>query len=97
MVTPDDEPTFLRDLIKASRQRPIQVRWTDRDGTARQTALTSAEASRLNTLAHREGISSGEVLRRAAHIPVAKQAATGGPEAKPRSASQTGEQSGQVS
>ncbi len=77
METSDDEPTFLRDLIKASRQRPTLARWTDRDGSARQTALTPAEASRLNTIAHRLGLSPGEVLRRAAHIPVPPDARRG--------------------
>jgi hypothetical protein len=71
----DDEPAFLRNLVKASRQRPEQVRWTDRDGCARQTALTPVEAARLGVIARRERISPGEVLRRAAHVPVPKPGA----------------------
>jgi hypothetical protein len=72
METPDDEPTFLRDIIKATRQRPVQVPWTDRDGSARHTALTLPEAARLNTIARRLKVSPGEVLRQTAHIPVPK-------------------------
>lgn len=68
----DDEQGFLRDLVKASRQRIHHVAWKDRDGTARQTALTQSEAVRLNTIAHRLGISKAELLRQAAHIPVTK-------------------------
>lgn len=69
-----DEPTFLRDLVKSSRQRPHLVNWVDRDGVARHTALTPAEATRVATIAARERISKSEVLRRAAHVPVAKSA-----------------------
>lgn len=72
MTQPDDEATFLRDLVKATRQRTVQVHWRDRDGTFRITALTSAEATRLNVIAQREGVAKEEVMRRAAHIPVAK-------------------------
>jgi hypothetical protein len=72
MDLPDDDQGFLRDLVKISRQKIHHVPWTDRDGTGRQTALTQAEAGRLNTLAHRLGISKTELLRQAAHIPVAK-------------------------
>ncbi len=72
METPDDEPAFLRGLIKFSRQRPVQVPWTDRDGSARHTALTLPEATRLNAIARGLNISPGEVLRRTAHVPVAK-------------------------
>jgi hypothetical protein len=74
-----DEPTFLRDLVKASRQRPHLVNWVDRDGVARHTALTPAEAARVATIAARERVSKSEVLRRAAHIPVGKPAPRGGP------------------
>jgi len=76
METPDDEPAFLRGLIKTSRQRPAQVTWTDRDGSPRHTALTLPEAARLNAIARRLKTSPGEVLRQAAHIPVAKAAVT---------------------
>ena len=76
----DDEPTFLRDLIKATRQRPVLVRWTDRDGSDRHTALTGVQASRLNAIAHGLRISPGEVLRRAAQIPVVKPGKAPAPE-----------------
>jgi len=72
MDLPDDEQAFLRDLVKASRQKIHHVKWVDRDGTDRQTVLTPAEAGRLNAIAQRLGTSKTEVLRQAAHIPVAK-------------------------
>lgn len=72
--TPDEETIFLMGLVKASRQKAHHVKWTDRDGTERQTALSQPEVVRLNTIAGRMGISKTEVLRRAAHIPVAKPA-----------------------
>ena len=72
MDLPDDEKAFVRDLVKVSRQKIHIVKWVDRDGTARQTTLTQAEAVRLNTIASRLGTSKSEVLRQAAHIPVAK-------------------------
>lgn len=72
MDLPEDEQAFLRDLVKASRQKMHSVQWIDRDGTARHTALTQAEVVRLNTIASRLGTSKSEVLRQAAHIPVAK-------------------------
>ena len=72
MNLPDDEQTFLRDLVKASRQKIYLVKWTDRDGTERQTTLTQAEATRLNAIAQRQAISKVELMRQAAHIPVAK-------------------------
>jgi len=74
MDLPDDEQLFLRDLVKASRQRIHSVKWVDRDGTDRQTVLSQAEAVRLNTIASRLKISKSELLRQAAHIPVAKPA-----------------------
>ncbi|HZZ18993.1 MAG TPA: hypothetical protein VFE25_06480 [Opitutaceae bacterium] len=70
--TPDDEAIFLRDLVKASRQKIHHVQWKDRDGTNRQTALTQPEVVRLNTIAGREKVSKAEILRRAAHVPVEK-------------------------
>jgi hypothetical protein len=70
---PEDERTFLRDLVKTSRQRIHHVKWVDRDGSDRQTTLTQAEVVRLNTIAHRLGISKAELLRQAAHIPVANK------------------------
>jgi hypothetical protein len=75
MDLPDEDQGFLRDLVKASRQKTHHVAWTDRDGTARQTVLSQAEVVRLNILAQRLGISKAELLRQAAHIPVAKPAA----------------------
>ena len=72
MDIPDDEPAFLRDLVKATRQKAHHVKWIDRDGTARQTTLTPPQAVRLNAIAQRLGISPSEVLRQAAHIPVGK-------------------------
>jgi hypothetical protein len=78
MDIPDNEQIFLRDLVKISRQKIHHVKWIDRDGTARQTPLSQPEAVRLNTIASRMGVSKSEVLRRAAHIPVAKPAAPNG-------------------
>jgi hypothetical protein len=72
MDFPDDEKIFLRDLVKTSRQKIHLVKWTDRDGSDRQTTLTAAEAAKLNAIAQRLGSSKPEVLRQAAHIPVAK-------------------------
>ena len=72
MDLPDDEKTFLRELIKTSRQKQHHVKWVDRDGTERVTTLTQAESVQLNALAHRAKISKSELLRQAAHIPVAK-------------------------
>ena len=72
MNLPDDETAFLRELVKASRQKIHHVDWIDRDGTPRRTALTQTEVVRLNTIAQRLKISKSEVLRQAAHIPVAK-------------------------
>ena len=74
MDTPADEQTFLSDLVKASRQKHHHVAWVDRDGTERQTVLNQAEVARLNTIASRMGVSKGEVLRRAAHVPVQRTA-----------------------
>ena len=72
MDLPDDELAFLRDLVKSSRQRIHHVKWVDRDGTDRQTTLTQTEVVRLNGIAGRLGTSKSELLRRAAHVPVAK-------------------------
>jgi hypothetical protein len=72
MTNQEDEQTFLKSLVKASRQKIHHVKWVDRDGTERQTALSQPEVVRLNTIAGRERISKSEVLRRAAHIPVEK-------------------------
>ena len=72
MELPEDELSFLRDLVKTSRQRNQVVKWIDRDGTDRQTVLNQAESLKLGTIAARLRISKNEVLRQAAHIPVAK-------------------------
>ena len=68
----EDETAFLKELVKATRQRPHVVDWVDRDGTERQTTLTSPEAVRLNQLAQRLKVSKSEMLRKAAHIPVGR-------------------------
>lgn len=73
MELPEDENAFLRDLVKASRQKIHAVKWIDRDGTSRQTVLSQAEAARLAAIAGRLRVSKQEVLRQAAHIPVAKE------------------------
>ncbi len=78
MDLPDDEQLFLRDLVKASRQKIHAVKWVDRDGTDRQTVLSQPEAVRLNTIAARLKISKSELMRQAAHIPVAKPAPPAG-------------------
>ena len=67
-----DEPTFLRDLVKASRQKIHQVKWVDRDGTERVTRLSQAEFTRLNAIAQGQRKSASEVLRLAAHVPVTR-------------------------
>jgi hypothetical protein len=83
MNLPEEEQVFLRDLVKASRQRIHVVKWLDRDGTERHTALTQAEAARLNTIAHRLGISKMELMRQAAHVPVAKAPRVGAADGEP--------------
>jgi hypothetical protein len=70
-LSPDDD-TFLRALVKGSRQRTVHLKWTDRDGTARVTALVPAEATRVNALARTLGIAPEALLREAAHLPVVK-------------------------
>jgi capsid protein len=70
-----DEEAFLRELVKASRQKLHHVKWVDRDGTERVTSLTQAEVVRLNAMAQRAGTSKAEILRRAAFIPNRKPAA----------------------
>ncbi len=82
MITPEDDSTFLKNLVKASRQKIHHVQWVDRDGTKRQTALGHPEVVRLNIIAGKERISISEVLRRAAHVPVEKLA-TPAPPATP--------------
>ncbi|MEO5960106.1 MAG: hypothetical protein ABIZ49_09055 [Opitutaceae bacterium] len=72
MESLDDDGAFLRELIKTSRQKHHHVKWVDRDGSERVTTFTHAEAVRLNVIAQRAGISKSELLRQAAHVPVAK-------------------------
>ena len=71
MAAPEslDDDNFLRGLVKSSRQRTVHLRWTDRDGTARLTPVTSAEATRLNALARARGLSAEALLREIAHQP----------------------------
>lgn len=75
--TPDDD-TFVRALVKNSRQRTVHLRWTDRDGTARLTALTAADATRLNSLARSRGLSAEHLLRDVAHQPAPPRSALPG-------------------
>jgi hypothetical protein len=69
----EDDQVFLRDLVKIARQKTHHVTWVDRDGTERHTTLSQTEVVRLNTIAGKLGVSKHEMLRQAAHIPVAKQ------------------------
>ncbi len=71
MNLPAPDQQFLRDLVKVSRQRPIFVRWVDRDGSDRVTPLSPADAARLDALARQLRTSREDVLRRAAHLPAA--------------------------
>jgi len=72
MTSQNDEASFLRDLVKTSRQKTGSVEWSDRDGTPRRTTLTPSEMARLNGIASSLRISKAETLRRAAHVPVSK-------------------------
>ncbi len=72
MENENDDALFLRDLVKASRQKVHQVKWVDRDGSARLTSLSQAEFTRLNAMAHVQKIPASEVLRQAAHVPVTR-------------------------
>jgi hypothetical protein len=74
MQLPDDEQSFLRDLVKVSRQKIHTVKWVDRDGTDRLTVLSAAEVGQLNRIAVKMKLSTKELLRQAAHVPVAKPA-----------------------
>lgn len=71
---PADDQTFLKELVKTSRRKHHHVKWTDRDGTERVTVLDQVEVVRFAKLAHGLGISKPELLRQAAHVPVAKPA-----------------------
>jgi capsid protein len=79
---PDDD-TFLRALVKSSRQRTVHIKWTDRDGTARVTTLLPAEATRVNTLARAARISAEALLCEAARLPAAPKAPTPAPPPEP--------------
>jgi hypothetical protein len=69
---PESDLTFLRDLVKVTRQKPHSVQWTDRDGTERTTTLSQADVIKLNQAAARLKVSKSEIMRQAAHIPVPK-------------------------
>lgn len=69
MNLPTDDLDFLRALVKTARQRPHQVRWVDRDGTARVTTLSADDAKRVNGLARQLGVGNDVLLRRAAELP----------------------------
>jgi hypothetical protein len=88
MNLPEDEQAFLRDLVKASRQKIHLVQWVDRDGTGRRTALTAAEAARLNSIAQRLGLNNVELMRQAAHVPVAKTPRVAAPAPAPEAKSE---------
>lgn len=75
MNLPDPEQDFLRELVKASRQRSHHVRWTDRDGTERFTTLSQADSVRLNGLARQLGLSKEALLQQASHLPAIRRAA----------------------
>lgn len=83
MDLPADELVFLRDLVKASRQRVQHLTWTDRDGTKRLTAVTAAEGAKLQAIAQRLQLSREALLRQAAHIPVAPAKPAGAAPAQP--------------
>lgn len=74
MNLPEPEQDFLRELVKASRQRSNHVRWTDRDGTIRVTTLNEADGARLNGLAKQLGLSKEAVLQKASHLPAIRRA-----------------------
>lgn len=67
-----EELSFVRDLVKAARQRVHHITWTDRDGTKRLTVLTEPEFTRLKKLSAGLRLSPAEALRQAAHIPNSK-------------------------
>lgn len=68
----EEGQAFLRDLVKVSRQKIHHVKWVDRDGTPRETSLSQPEVVRLNKIAAQLRVSKSEVMRLAAHVPVAK-------------------------
>ena len=68
----EEEVGFLKELVKAARQKPYSVAWKDRDGSDRVTVMCPTEATKVNVLAQRLGVGKAEVLRQAAHVPAAK-------------------------
>ncbi len=84
MNLPADDLTFLAGLVKMSRQRTNYIHWVDRDGCNRNTAVTATELARINALAQQLGVSKGDLMQQAAHIPVPKYT---GPKATPPSPS----------
>ena len=74
MNVSEEERTFLRDLVKISRQKPHHVSWVDRDGTDRVTTFSQSEIVRLSALAQQLRIGKSELMRQASHIPAAKPA-----------------------
>jgi len=66
---------FLRGLVKSARQRPHQVSWVDRDGTARVTSLSADEDRKVGELARKLKVSKQALLRLAAEQPALGKAA----------------------
>lgn len=73
MELPSADQDFLRELVKASRQKHHHVKWVDRDGTDRVTPVNQTEVVRLNALAQRLRIGKAELMHQAAHLPVARK------------------------
>jgi hypothetical protein len=73
MDLPSADQDFLRELVKVSRQKHHHVKWVDRDGTDRVTTVSQTEVVRLNALAQRLRIGKAELMRQAAHLPVARK------------------------
>jgi hypothetical protein len=73
MELPSADQDFLRELVKVSRQKHHHVKWVDRDGTDRVTTVNQSEVVRLNALAQRLRIGKAELMRQAAHLPVARK------------------------
>lgn len=71
-MLPPPDLDFLRALVKTARQRPHHVRWVDRDGSARITTLSDADARHVNELARQLGVSPEVLLRRAAELPAVR-------------------------
>lgn len=67
LATPDVD--FLRALVKNARQRPLHVRWVDRDGTSRMTSLSAADDRKVGELARKLDVSKESLLRLAAELP----------------------------